>query len=301
MLVAVIAFLVLGEWPRANDRARTPTARLVSAWVYLGAGLFTFVLSGLLGMVLMYRSPIVLENAYQNLMPAFVGLFTVPGILQLMFFGTRPPAQDTNPNIATSPYLLVRGTLTGMAGGLFASILPVVSGGIGGLLAGHATAQRDDRLFLISQGASKVGYYIGSLVLLFVPGLTLTRGGLAAMLTTTYVPYGWHSYWLAVGSVALCGALAIALLGMFSRWAAILIPQINIKYLAGMTCTTALLLVLGFTGLQGLAVLAVATAIGCVPLVFGGRRLNCLGVILIPVTLNIIGLGPIVAQWLGLA
>ncbi len=167
MLVAVITFLVLGEWPRANDRATTPVARLASAWVYLGAGLLTFVLSGLLGLALMYRSPIAIEQAYQNLMPAFVGLFTIPGIIQLAFLGQQPPKQTFSNDINLPPGLLLRGTLTGVVGGLFAGVLPVVSGGIGGLLAGHATAQRDDRLFLISMGASKVAYYLGSVLLLF--------------------------------------------------------------------------------------------------------------------------------------
>jgi TctA family transporter len=116
---------------------------------------------------------------------------------------------------------------------LFASILPIVSGSVGGLLAGHATAQRDERLFLISQGASKVAYYAGSLLLLFVPGLTLTRGGMAWMLSTVYVPDGWRAYWLAVAAVALCGALAFGLLVLFARGAATPTERINARVVAG--------------------------------------------------------------------
>ena len=54
-------------------------------------------------------------------------------------------------------------------------------------------------------------------------------------------------------------------------------------------------------GLAGLVVMAVATSIGLIPLIAGGRRLNCLGVLLVPVTLNVIGLGAVIAGWLGLA
>ncbi len=178
--------------------------------------------------------------------------------------------------------------------------MPVVSGGIGGLLAGHTTAQRDDRLFLISMGASKVAYYLGSVLLLFVPGLTLTSGGLAAMLTSIYVPYGWHTYWLAVAAVAACGVFAFGALVLMGRVFARLASQINIKWLAGITFVIAVALVSLFTGLPGVMVMLVAAAIGCIPLAFGGRRLNCLGIVLIPVTLNITGLGPVVAKWLGL-
>ncbi len=85
-----------------------------------------------------------------------------------------------------------------------------------------------------------------------------------------------------------------------ARVVAKLVPQINIKWLAGSTFVLAVTLVSLFTGLPGIMVMLVAAAIGCIPLAFGGRRLNCLGVVLVPVTLNVIGIGPVVAKWLGL-
>lgn len=299
MLVAIIVFLLLGEWPRANDLAR-PAQRLLSAWAYLGAGLLTFVLSGLLGFVLLYRSPVPLESAFQNLMPAFVGLFAVPGLLQLLLFSVKLPPQTQTLSFDLPPRVWLRGTLTGLSGGLFSSVLPVISGGIGGLLAGHATAQWDNRLFMISLGASKVAYYVGSLLLLFVPGLALTRGGMAWMVSSIYVPYGWHSYWLAVSAIALCGAFAFAALILFARLAARLINRIHVKGLAVVALIFATLITFGFTGWGGIVIMLVATAVGLIPVIVGGRRLNCLGVLLMPITLNVIGVGPTVAQWLGL-
>ncbi len=155
MLLAIMVFLLLGEWPRHNDLAGTPMGRLRSAWAYLGAGLLTFFLSGLLGLALFYRNPMPLDAAFQGLMPAFTGLFAVPALLQLMLSKGRAPAQSSAEISALQPNLLLRGAATGVAGGLFATLLPVVTGGIGGLLAGHATAQRDERAFMISLGASK--------------------------------------------------------------------------------------------------------------------------------------------------
>ncbi len=299
ILTAIIAFLLLGEWPRAGDLA-SPLRRLISAWTYLGAGLLTFALSGLLGMVLFYRSPIAVESAFVNLMPAFVGLFAAPGLLQVLVFGTRPPRQQASPWREVEPRLLLRGSLTGLSGGLFASILPVVSGGIGGLLAGHATALWNERLFMISLGASKVAYYVGSLLLLFVPGLTLTRGGMAWMISSIYVPYGWRTYWLAVAAVALCGALAFVVLVTVARFAARLANAWNPQWLAGGALGLVTALTMALTGWGGLLVMGVATTIGLIPVLVGGRRINGLGVLLVPITLNVIGVGPAVAAWLGL-
>jgi len=300
MLTAIVAFLLIGEWPRHDALAPTPLRRLLSAWAYLGAGLLTFILSGILGFVLLYRSPVPIEASFQNLLPAFVGLFAAPGLLQMLVFGVRPPKQDTGLRLEVTPYQLARGTLTGVAGGLFAGVLPVISGGIGGLLAGHATAQRDDRIFLVSQGASKIAYYAGGLMLLFVPGLALTRGGMAWMLTTIYVPYGWQSYWLAVAAVALAGALSFALLVALARGAAALTGRIDPKLVSALALAMSLAITIGFTGLGGLGVMLVATCIGLIPVLVGGRRMNCLGVLLAPITLNVIGVGPDVARALGL-
>ncbi len=299
MLTAIVAFLLLGEWPRANDLA-PPLRRLLSAWAYLGAGLLTFVLSGLLGFVLLYRSPIAVESAFVNLMPAFVGLFAVPGLLQILLFGAKPPPQTTTLPADLEPRLLLRGSLTGLSGGLFASVLPVISGGIGGLLAGHATAQWNERLFMISLGASKVAYYVGSFLLLFVPGLTLTRGGMAWMLSSVYVPYGWRNYWLAVAGMALAGVVAFVALVTLARAAARLINHLNIKWIAGASLAIAVAITVAFTSWGGFVVMLVATTVGLIPVIVGGRRLNCLGLLLAPITLNTIGVGPVVAQWLGL-
>ena len=272
---------------------------LVGASAGFGAGLLTFGLSGILGFVLLYRSPIALEAAFANLLPAFVGLFTVPSLIQTLFFGRQPPLQRIG-HFDLPPGLLLRGTLTGVAGGLFAGFLPVISGGIGGLLAGHASAQHDERVFMISQGASKVAYYAGSLLLLFVPGLTLTRGGMAWMLSTLYVPYGWRLYGLAVAAIAFGGVLAFGLLIVLSRAAAWLSPRINVQALATVALIISCGITAGFTGLAGLGILAVAAAIGLIPIFVGGRRMDCLGVLLAPMTLNFIGVAPEVARWLGL-
>jgi TctA family transporter len=61
-----------------------------------------------------------------------------------------------------------------------------------------------------------------------------------------------------------------------------------------------ILLIYSITGLPGLLVGFAATGIGLIPVVFNSRRSNLMGVLLIPITLNMLGYGPIVAKWMGL-
>jgi putative membrane protein len=300
ILAAIILFMLMSEWPKSGERGASGWARFRSAWTGLGAGLLTFVLSGVLGFIIMYRSPVPIELAFQNLLPAFIGLFAIPMVLTNLIMGTRVPPQHIATSLDLTPLALFRGAVAGTLGGLFAAFFPVVTGGVGGFLAGHATAQRDDRSFIVSQGASKFVYYVGGFLLFFLPGLHLTRGGLAAMAHTLFTPDTPQLYFTAVAAMAICGALSFGLLIVFSRLAIKVVARINYRTISLITLAVLIGLVFITTGPGGLIVLIPATAIGMIPSLFGSRRMNCLGVLLIPITLNMAGVGPSVARLLGL-
>jgi putative membrane protein len=79
------------------------------------------------------------------------------------------------------------------------------------------------------------------------------------------------------------------------------LERVGCRPLSWTALAGAVTLVLGLTGVAGLFVAAVATAIGLVPVLHGSRRMNALGVILLPLALNLSGVGPDVARFLGLA
>jgi putative membrane protein len=300
MLGTIVAYILLSEWPRGEGRGSTVWARLWDGWRSLIAGLATFTLSGLLGLIVAYRSLVPLPVSFQGLMPAFVGLFAVPWALTNLASRTRIPRQHICVSLDVTPGAIVQGLGAGVLGGLFSAFFPMVSGGIGGLIAGQAIAQRDDRVFLISQGACKTVYYVGALLFFFVPALHLTRGGMASMLAPLYAAYTPREYWLAVAATAVCGALAYALLLGLSRAATGLVSRTSARWLAGGTLVILVVLVAGLTGWRGLLIAATATGIGLIPVLFGARRINCMGALLLPALVNMAGLGPLIAGWLGL-
>ncbi|MEJ2150555.1 MAG: tripartite tricarboxylate transporter permease [Chloroflexota bacterium] len=212
--------------------------------------------------MLLYRSLVPVTVAYQNLLPAFVGLFAVPWILQNILSKIGLPKQHIAASIDTTPWLVFRGTFAGALGGLFAAFFPVVTGGIGGFLAGHATAQRDDRLFIISQGASKVIYYVGGFLFFFVPGLHPTRGGMAWMLSSMWSSYTPQIYYLAVAAVVLSGVLSFFLLLLMTRLTIKLIAKVHYRWGSLGTLAVLLTIVIGTTGWGGLLICAVAAGIG---------------------------------------
>ena len=124
---------------------------------------------------------------------------------------------------------------------------------------------------------------------------------MSSLLGILFTPRAPALYWAAVGAAALCGALAFGLLLLLSRGAAWLVARVDYRLISAGVLVLLVALVLAVTGPTGLLVAAVATAIGLIPLLWGSRRSDCLGVLLVPLTLQLAGLGPAVAGWLGLA
>jgi len=300
MLWCVICFMLMSEWPRGRQLAEPGWKALLASWRSTGAGLLTFVLSGLLGFILFYRSPVSVEASFQNLMPAFVGLFTIPWLVLNCLSGAQIPAQRSScsSDLTSAPFL--KGTLAGGLGGSFAAFVPVVTGGVGGFLAGHATALRDDRAFLVSQGASRLVYYVGGILLLFVPGLHITRGTGARTVQSVYAASSWSDYYMVLGAIAVSGAISFLLVVPLSRSTIRLIERRGYRQISTLAMAVVLLIVLGTTGFMGLLVMTVSAGIGLLPILFGSRRMNCLGIILLPAACNMSGVGAHVAAWLGL-
>ena len=300
ILWAVIAWMLLSEWPKGADRAPPGWQRWWDAWRSLAAGLTTFLLSGILGIILFNRNPVPLEAAFQGLLPAFVGLFAVPWVILNIVSHTEMPPQHLTGSVDATPWLIIQGVLAGLLGGLLAAFLPAVTGGIGGLIAGHATAQGDDRVFLVSQGASKAVYYVGALLLLFVPGLNLARGGMAAMLSSIWGAHTHQTFFAAVAAAVVAGVAAFLVLLPAARLMARLVSRVSYRATSIATLALLITIVALSTGWQGLIVCTAATGIGLLPMLWGSRRVNCMGVVLLPLALELTGVGGVAARWLGM-
>ena len=300
ILWVIITFMLITEWPKGGNTGPAGWRKFFDAWSTLGAGLLTFILSGLMGFILLYRSPVSTEVAFQNIMPAFVGLFAVPWCLLNVISGAEVPKQYVSPTLEINGDVMLRSMASGGLGGGFAAYFPVVTGGVGGLLAGHATAQRDERVFIISQGVSKLVYYVGAFMLLFVPGLNITRGGGAWMIKGLFVPRTWYDYYMILGAIAIAGSVSFLLMSPLSRFTIKLIERFNYRYVSALALAIIVAMVALVTGWVGLFIMIVGTGIGLIPVLFGSRRLNCLGVLLLPIACNMSGFGYKIAAFLNL-
>ena len=300
VLWIIITFMLMSEWPKGGNRGRAGWAKFFDAWKTLLAGLATFLLAGLLGFILLTASPVDHTVAFQNIMPAFVGLFAIPWCLLNMISAADVPPQRLASSLDLDGDVILRSVWSGGLGGGIAAYFPIVTGGVGGMLAGHACAQREERIFIMGQGVSKFIYYVGSFMFMFVPGLYLTRGGGAWMVKTLYTPSGWSDYYLVLGSIAISAAVSYLLMSPLARLTLFFISKFNYRHVSTFALAIVVLMVWLMTGWIGLFIAAVATGIGLLPVLFGSRRLNCLGILLLPIACNMSGFGPKIAAFLRL-
>ena len=300
ILWIIITFMLMSEWPKGGNRGRAGWAKFYDAWKTLLAGLATFLLSGLLGFILLTASPVSHEVAFQNIMPAFVGLFAVPWCLLNMISAADVPPQRLAKSLDLDGDVILRSVWSGGLGGGIAAYFPVVTGGVGGMLAGHACAQREERVFIMGQGVSKFIYYVGAFLLMFVPGLNLTRGGGAWMVKTLYVPAGLSDYYLVLGSIAVSAGLSYLAMEPLTKLTVRFVSRFNYRHVSTLALAIIVLMVFLMTGWIGLFIAAVATGIGLLPVLFGSRRLNCLGILLLPIACNMSGFGSKITAFLGL-
>ena len=210
------------------------------------------------------------------------------------------PPQRLSRTLDLDGDVVLRSVWSGGLGGGIAAYFPIVTGGVGGMLAGHACAQREERVFIMGQGVSKFIYYVGAFMLMFVPGLNLTRGGGAWMVKTLYVPSGRSDYYLVLGCIAVSAGLSYLAMEPLAKLTVRFVSRFNYRHVSTVALGIIVLMVLLMTGWIGLFIAAVATGIGLLPVLFGSRRLNCLGILLLPIACNMSGFGSRITAFLGL-
>lgn len=297
---AVIVYSIMSEWPKGLSQSPSCWENFCEGWYYLGIGLLLFLASGLLGFIVMAKTMVPVEFAFQSITPVFVGLFAMPWLITNVINIGKVPHQHEAESMELDWNLVARGTFGGFLGGFFAAFVPIVTAGVGGLMAGHATAQRDGRLFVMSYGTCKTVYYVGSFLLFFIPGLSLTRGGLAWIVTPVVSVLTMKEYFLFVGLMLFAAGISFLLLMPFTKLCIKIVEKIPFQWVSIIAMIVVIPAVFTFTGWGGMFIMTIATGLGLIPVLFQARRMNLMGVLLLPVCLNMAGYGNVILRWLGL-
>jgi putative membrane protein len=296
-MLLFITYMLMSEWPKGGGLGRTAWEKFKWAWANLVAGLATFILAAIMGIIIMNRTMVPLDMSFQGIMPVFVGLFAVAGIIQNLVSKQEVPPQYISKSVDIDHRLMGKSVFAGTIGGGLAAFIPAVTGGIGGLVAGHATAQRDDRIFVMSQGVSKTIYYVGSFLFFFVPTMMLSRGGMAIIMKPIFTPYTYQDYFQILAVILISGALSFLMMFPLTRWTIKLITRVDYHVVLWIALGVVIAIVYGLMGVQGLFLMTVATGIGLIPAFYHARKSNAMAVLLVWMTFSMGGHGEAVLKF----
>jgi len=288
-LTAIVVFMFMSEWPKEGDRGKTPLQRLWLAWRQILGGMLVFFLSGVLGFAVMNTNLLPSTSAYTRLTPMFIGFFGMSWVLLNILSNPPMLPQKVDDKVESSVYNTLKASFGGALGGTIAAVYPIITGGMGALIAGHITSQRGDDAFIISQGVNRVIYYVGAFTLLFLPNLRLTRGAAAWLVSSVYTPKSYAEYLAAIGVILLSAGISFVFTYYLSRLIARSFTVVHIRKLSYVVAVVLIVISYVLTGPMGVLVLFVSTAIGMMAAAFNTRRSYCLGGLVLPVLISMTG------------
>lgn len=247
-------------------------------------GLTVFILSGLLGLIVL--NSVMLQPQFV-FFPLFTGLFGISTLLISLRTKAVIPKQIKDFGLVKKT-LALSGIIKGFFSGLVVGILPGVGAAQAGTLVQQITRKEDTREFLVSLGGINTAYAIFSLMALHVIGRP--RSGAAVAVERLVESFGFNEFLLlvAAGLVAV-GIGAIVTLFLSKRLVSVIEKASYPKISLGIISFLVLLTIL-FTGYTGLLVLLVSTAIGLIAPLTKIKRSFCMGVLILPVILWYSGL-----------
>ncbi len=289
ILLGIIIFMFMSEWPKMGDRERTPLKRLWTAWQQPLGGILVFLSAGILGYFCMNTNLLPVKIAFVRLTPMFLGFFGMPWVLQNIVSRRYIPKQVVEDKVEASRFGVLNGIVAGAFGGFIAAFQPLVTGGLGALVAGHMASSRGDDVFIVSQGANRVLYYVGAFFLLFIPMARLTRGLGAWIVSSIYTPKSWTEFYYAAFAVLLAAGVSFIATIYFSKLMSRIVTSFNYIWISYAVAVGLATIAYVLAGWSGLVVMFVATLIGLAAVVFNTRRSYCLGGLFLPILLSMTG------------
>ncbi len=238
-----------------------------------------FALAGLLGWVVL---GMVLPNGASPLLPLLSGLFGAPTLLWSL---QTAPALPCQARPAPGRRRVRDDVARGVAASLWTAVLPGLTSAVATALA-SVGKKRSPESVIATLSAVNTAH-----AALAMPVLWMTahaRTGLAQAVATLPIE-SWQAgapprllvlvlaVALAAGVIGAVGTLAVERLirGRVHR-----VPS---RTLASLGLSVLVAMVVWFTGWPGLIVFTVAAAVGALPLIYGVRRVNLVGCLLVPI------------------
>ena len=236
--------------------------------------LVIFILSGILGLIVLN------SEISQPLFPMLSGMFGISALIISLFNKVEVPTQISEEYVQVSLGEYVKSLIGGVFSGSFVALFPGIGAAQAAAMSTVFFKVKEYGYLILVGGINTVNFIIA---LVTVYTLDKARNGaivaVMEILTNIDLPrlVTFAAIALIVGGIATILTLKIAKLFAF------MIEEIDYKIISLVIMLFIIGLAFYFSGLIGLLVLLISTAIGIVPQLTGACRSNAMGCLLLPV------------------
>jgi len=221
-----------------------------------------------------------LVGAGNMLAPIFAGLFGAPVLLDALT-GSGVPKQ-ASPEVTTPPAAVAAFALVGTLGGAAVGYLPGVSSAVAATLALGVVPAAGARGFLVTTSAVNTANTVFALFALVAFGTP--RTGVLVAVQRAGVAVEVAPLLAGVVGGGAAGFVLVVTLG--DRYLET-VGRLDYTRLSASVLGLLVVLMAVLAGPMGIGVFAAATLVGLVPVRFGARRANLMGVLLVPLALGV--------------
>lgn len=260
----------------------------VMGWVLLGIvvlmiwgekkrlmALGQFLLAGTLGLVV-FNFP----GLEQPLLPMLSGLFGIATLVLSLNEKVKIPEQKIG-EVKMEKGKMWRGIIVSVFSGGIVALLPGLGSAQAGILGNYITGDLGDKGFLVLIGGINTVNMVVSLMTFYA--LDKARNGPIVIVREILEKISFGELMFFLGVCLVVGALATMLTLVFTKKFTKWIVKVNYQKLCYGLIIFVSLLAGYFSGVYGLMVLAVSSAIGIIPALVGVKRSLNMGCLLLPV------------------
>jgi putative membrane protein len=250
--------------------------------------LFFFLTSGAAGFMLLSSLP-----SRYVLFPSLTGLFGLSIIITGMAHSVSLPEQKSR---RVPRHGFVKGGIAGWLAGMFVGVLPGIGSAQAGVLA-NTVLKGNEKDFLVALGGINTANIMFTFIALHT--ISKARSGAAAAVSEIAASIGiGELYFMTIIALLSCFTASVLTLWLGKRSAS-LMTEVSYKKLNAVVLLIIIVLVLAFSGVQGLLIAALCTIIGVACALIGIKRMYLMGFLMVPTILFFSGMAPYLSVFLG--
>lgn len=280
ILMAISAFVILSNYH--GGRYVTTSGRIRKiCWAFI-----IFLVAGILGISAFQAetslSPVFTIGAPSVLLPLLSGLFGVPSLLMSLNTQAGIPLQRHS-KISLPNSDILRASAAGTVAGALVSWFPAVSSGVATSLVSMFSTKDDDsdQRYLIAVSGVNTSNAIFSLVALYVI-LRPRSGAVAAAQDVLGGSIGYEAFILFLLAIGIAGIFSYLMTVSASSCAATIFSGLNYRLLNWGVMAFLAAMCLLMTGVPGVAIFLISSAIGLAAYLVNVRKTCLMGVLLVP-------------------